>query len=130
MKMSVAQYLATNQKPSRAKWGNIHTSYNGQIYMSKKEANFAKSLDDCRKAKNKCERVRSYETQVKYKININGYHICDYLLDFKVTYEDDHIEYIDVKPFDKKKNKFLSTDTYKLKKKLVKALHNIDIIEK
>lgn len=127
--MSIQQYLATNKKPVRNKWNNQRTEYNGYTYMSKKEANFAMSLDNCKKAHDPKDRVLSYDKQVPFPIVVNGQKICKYILDFKVAYADGRIEYIDVKAFDKKKSKFLSTDTYKLKKKLVEAIYGITIKE-
>ena len=128
--MNMKQYLATNMKPSRTKFGNIKTVYNGYEYMSKKEAHYAQELDRLKHASKKSEKVVSYEVQVPFQIVLNGYKICKYLLDFKVLYADGHIEHVDVKAFDKKKNKYLTTDIYTLKKKLVFAQYGIEILEK
>ena len=128
--MDIKEYLATNKRPTRSKWGNIQTEYAGKVFMSKKEADFARSLDSQKKAHKPAERVVSYETQVPFKIVVNGVPICRYILDFKVLYADGHTEHIDVKAFNKRTSKFLSTDTYKLKKKLVLACYGIDILEK
>lgn len=61
------------------------------------------------------------EYQVKYPIEINGKHICNYYADFKVTYADGRVEVVDVKGF--------ITDVYSLKKKMVEAYYDIKIIE-
>jgi len=119
-KMTVKQYLATNRRPA-SKYGNIHTEYKGQTFMSKKEVQYAMTLDSLKKAKNASERVVSYETQVSYKIVLNDIKICRYITDFIVKYADGHIEIIDVKG--------VRTQIYRLKKRLVEAQYGIKIIE-
>lgn len=127
--MSIKEYLATNKKPTRNKWNNEKTEFNGFVFDSKKEANFAIALETAKKAHDPKDRVLSYRKQVPFKIKVNGYDICKYILDFEVTYADGHIEYIDVKAFDKRKSKFLTTDVYRLKKKLLFATYGIEIKE-
>lgn len=106
-------------KPS--KYGNKKTEYNGQIFDSKKEAAYCMQLDTLKKAKNKVERVVSYECQVAYPIEINGKKICKYVADFVVMYADGRKEVVDVKGF--------RTEMYRLKKKLVEASYGIQIME-
>lgn len=105
----------------RSKYGNVHTEYNGRIYHSAKEAEYAKMLDTLRRATDDKDRVIRVETQVPFRIRVKGKPICKYLLDFKVTYADGRVEYVDVKG--------VRTDVYKLKKKLVEALFPVTIIE-
>jgi len=104
-----------------SKYGNIKTEYKGISFMSKKEANYAKVLDSLKMAKLKKEKVVSYEVQVPFQVELNGKKICKYLADFKVLYADGHIEIVDVKGF--------RTSIYRLKKKLVEAQYEIEIIE-
>lgn len=116
-------YLQTNPRQDRrSKYGNLKTEYNGYVYMSKKEANYAQELDFLMKAKNPKDRVVSFERQVPFQIIMNGVKIAKYLCDFKVLYADGHTEIIDVKG--------VRTNTYTLKKKLVEAQYGIKIIEK
>lgn len=68
------------------------------------------------------ERVLDYKTQVKYPIEVNGFKICTYILDFMVQYCDGRIEHVDVKGY--------ITPIYRIKKKLVEAMYGITIIEK
>jgi hypothetical protein len=103
------------------KYHNIKTEYKGDTYDSKKEADYAVLLDTMKRAKG-VDRVLSWERQVPYKIKIDKILICTYYCDFVVKYADGRIEHIDVKG--------VKTDVYKIKKKLVKALHNIDILER
>lgn len=105
------------------KYGAKKTEYNGDIYDSKKEASYAYKLDILRKAKGNDkgnDKVLDVERQVKFSIDVNDIHICNYILDFKVTYPDRVVHY-DVKG--------MLTPVYKLKKRLMKACHDIDIIE-
>ena len=103
-----------------SKYGNKKTEYLGDIYDSKKEADFAKQLDLMKHAKGR-DRVLRYYRQIPYKLEVNGQLICTYILDFLVEYFDGRKEFIDVKG--------VRTDIYKIKKKLLKALYNIDILE-
>lgn len=117
--MSVDDYRSTNQKGS--KYGNRKTLYKGEMYDSKKEADYAQTLDLMTKARDARARVQSYGRQVPYPIFVREKKICTYLADFVVTYADGSVEVVDVKG--------VKTDVYKLKKKLVEALYNIQILE-
>jgi predicted nucleic acid-binding Zn finger protein len=108
----------------KSKWGNKKTIYAGQTFHSKKESEYARDLDILVSGKF----ITSYESQVPFNMVVNGVKICKYVLDFKIVYPDGRIEYVDIKPFDKKKQKFICTDVFKLKMKLMKACHGIDII--
>lgn len=113
-------YLKKGSKPSKYK--NIRTQYGGFTYDSKKEAAYAQFLDLSKRASDPKFKVSKFERQVRYPIEIRGIKVCTYVLDFKVFFEDGHIEHIDVKG--------VKTDVYRIKKKLMKALHGFDIIEK
>ena len=97
------------------------TEYKGQMFMSKREANFACVLDTMRKAKNPSEKVKDIEYQPKYPIIINGQKICTYIGDFLVLYADGKRVLYDSKGF--------LTPVYRLKKKLLKATLGIEITE-
>ena len=99
------------------KYNNKKTVYNGFKYDSKKEAEYAFRLDMLIKAKE----VLSYDRQVRLNLVVNDLKVCAYIVDFIVTYPDGTIQYVDVKGY--------KTDVYKLKKKLVKAVLDIDIVE-
>lgn len=104
------------------KYRNQRTSYNGSVYDSKREAEYRQHLD-LLTGDNvpDQDRVELVEEQVRYPIIVNEVKICTYVLDFKVTYGDGRIEYVDVKG--------VKTGVYKLKKKLMKAVHGIDLLE-
>ena len=118
---------ATRKAKKKPKYGNEKTGgKDGKEFDSKKEANFAQTLETLIRI----GEVEKYDRQVRYDITINGKYIAFYKLDFLVHYTGGRKEYIDVKPFDIKKNKFLTTPTFMLKKKLVEAIHGIEIILK
>ena len=104
-----------------SKFGNIRTAYAGRMFSSKKEAAHAATLDLMRRAKDLKERVVHVEYQYPIPIKIGMILVTTYVADFLVTFADGRKEVQDTKGF--------RTDIYKLKKKLVKAVHGIDIIE-
>lgn len=65
--------------------------------------------------------VKSWEAQPRFSFELNGVKICTYVADFRVEYKDGTVEIEDVKGY--------LTDIYKLKKKLMKAFHGIDVKE-
>ncbi len=99
------------------KYGNKKTVYNGIKYDSKKEAEYAFRLDVLKKS----GEVNRWERQINYKLEVQGIKICSYRLDFKVYYSDGRIEYVDVKGY--------RTTEYKIKAKLMRACHGIQIKE-
>lgn len=98
---------------------------NGKVYASKKEMTYAIKLNSLKKAKRKEDRVVSVEEQVKFSLDVNGCHICNYILDFKVYYGDGRIEHIDVKGY----TKGTIYRLFKMKSKLMEAIYGIDVIE-
>lgn len=109
----------TWEKPG--KYGNRRTEYNGRMFDSALEARTAKEFDLLKRAKDPKERVTDVQYQVRYNMVVNKQKICAYVADFVVTYADGRKEVVDAKG--------VLTDVYKLKRKLMKALHGIDIVE-
>lgn len=107
--------------PQHSKYGNKWTEYGGRMYQSKKEANRAYELDMLKKA----GEITDYKPQVKIPLKIGIHHICYYIADFLVQHKDGHIEYEDVKGY----KKGSAYQMFKLKKKLVFAIHGITIKE-
>ena len=66
--------------------------------------------------------IKDLQLQVPYKITVNGMLICDYFADF--VYYDYRFSKVIVED-----TKGMRTTVYKLKKKLMKACHDIDIFE-
>lgn len=105
------------------------TKYKGNIYDSKKEAQYAMLLDNEIKKGN----IIKYERQIRFDIRVDQNTIAFYKADFKVYYRnrldqkgDGPIEYWDIKGL----KKGGAYQLFRLKKKLVEALYHIKIIEK
>ncbi len=102
------------------KYKNIKTVVNGITFDSKKEAGYYNVL----RLKEKAKLIDSFDLQVKFNLIVNGHNIGFYKADF-VTYKDGKIfEVIDVKSEMTKK-----LPVYRLKKKLMKAIYDFDIVE-
>lgn len=105
----------------KSKYHNVKTEYNGQVFDSKLEARYCQELD----LKLKAGLILAYERQVRFPFTIDGQLICTYIADFVVKYPTKtafpRIEVIDTKG--------IKTREYQIKKKLMKAIKGIDIIE-
>ena len=123
-RMTIAEYTALKNKSKKLKYNNVKTKFEGDTYDSKKEANHAAKLILLKNVQLGIHRVLHFERQRTYDIVINDISICRYIADFVVTFGDGHVEVQDVKSEFTKK-----LPVYRLKKKLMKAVHGIDIIE-
>jgi hypothetical protein len=85
--------------------------YNGRRYDSKLEASYAMELDWRKKA----GEIIEISPQHKISLDINGAHIANYYIDFKIILCDGTEEYHEVKGFE--------TDLWRLKWKLTKAIY-------
>jgi hypothetical protein len=100
----------------RSKYGNVKTVVDGIKFDSKKEAARYEVLV----AEESAGIIHNLRLQVPFKLEIDGHLICRYKADF--VYIRDGQEIVeDVKG--------RLTDVYKLKKKLMKACHQISILE-
>jgi hypothetical protein len=104
--------------PTINKYRNVRTVVDGKNFASRREANRYTEL----KLLERGNLISNLETQVRFALNVNGLLISHYVADFKY--------------FDKGKKawviedaKGFATDVYKLKKKLVRALYGIEIVE-
>ena len=79
---------------------------------SKFEASKAAELALLKRAKE----IKDFKEQVKIPLEVNGYHICNYYIDFVITHNDGEIEYLETKGY--------STDVWKLKWKIFEALYD------
>lgn len=106
----------------------VRTDYG--TFDSMAEYRYWIKLNELRKAINPSDRVTDIERQVTYPINVNGYKIGRYIADFRVTYADGRTEVVDIKnPYLMGKGRASGTaQLFNYKRKLVKALYNIDII--
>lgn len=102
------------QNKIRRKYGNIKKEYNGIVYHSQKEADYAFELDLRIKAKD----IKSWDRQVRIDLKVNGYHICNYYIDFVIHHNDKSLEYVEVKGF--------VTDLWRMKWKMTEAIFSKD----
>jgi len=101
------------------KYRNIRTANNdGTMSDSRKEAR----IDAQYQVLLRCGQLTKVERKKRFPIIIGGIKICDYECDWCITDTAGNSTVIDAKG--------LKTPVYRLKKKLMKALHGIDIIER
>lgn len=79
---------------------------------SKFEAGKANELALLKKTK----KIIDYKEQVKIPLVVNGFHICNYYIDFVIEHLDGTLEYLETKGY--------ATDVWKLKWKLFEALYD------
>lgn len=101
----------------RNKYGNVRTEVDGIKFHSRKEAARYEVLRDMQAAGS----ITNLRLQVPFRLLVNDKLVCRYISDFVYTNTDGAEIVEDVKG--------RLTDVYKLKKKLMKACLNIDILE-
>lgn len=98
---------------SKNKWDTAKkTVYGNKMYDSKFEASCAFDLDVRVAAKE----ITHYDTQVRIPLEVKGYKICDYYIDFVAYRTDGVTEYIEAKG--------LPSDVWKVKWKLFEAIYS------
>lgn len=95
------------------KYKNKKCRYKGRIYHSRLEAGSALWLDSLQRA----GKIKDIERQSRLSIDINGQHICNLYVDFKITLPDGRQKYAEIKGF--------PTAEWKLKQKLALVLSPI-----
>jgi len=103
------------------KFHNKFVYYDNYKYASIFEASYAKYLNLLLKA----GEIKGWKRQVPISIDFQDIHICNYICDFVIIQKDDLLKYVDTKGYCKGS----SYNIFKLKKKLVKAVHGINVIE-
>lgn len=103
---------------TQSKYGNQKVEYNGLRFDSKGERDRWIDLTLLEKA----GKVRDLTRQSRYKIEVDGMHICNYVADF--VYWDVAKDRWVVEDF-----KGHRTREYLLKRKLMKAVYDVDILE-
>ena len=94
-----------------AKYGNKKAEFNGRSYMSRGEAGYARDLQ----LRKKAGEIKEIVPQFRLSLDVNGYHICNYIVDFMVVMADGSKELHEYKGF--------ATDVFRLKWKLCEALY-------
>ena len=88
--------------------------YGGRSYDSAFEAGYGQELELRLKAND----IAGFDTHLRIPLEVNGYHVCDYYIDFAIYHNDETIEYVETKGY--------ATDVWKLKWKLFCALYEDD----
>lgn len=78
---------------TKNKYGAKSQEYDGRRYDSKREASYAMELDYRKKA----GEIKEIIPQYKIDLRVNGRHICNYYVDFKVVMKDGSVEFHEVK---------------------------------
>lgn len=104
------------RRESYNKYKAIKTEIDGKKFASRKEARRYQELSLLQYA----GRISNLETQVKFSLDIEGVHICNYTADFCYD-ENDQVIVEDCKG--------VRTTSYRLKTKLMWAIHRIKIFE-
>lgn len=94
-----------------SKYGARSAQYDGVTYQSTAEAKMAQQLNLRLRAKD----IKSWERQMKISLDVNGYHIANYYIDFVIHHNDGMTEYIEIKG--------MILSTWQLKWKLFEALY-------
>lgn len=103
----------------RSKYRNVPTVAHGREFDSRKEARRASELILMERA----GKIRGLEFQVSYALTVNGAKIGTYTADFVYTDERGREVVEDVK------SKATMTTAYRLRKRLMRAIHGIEIQE-
>lgn len=90
------------------------STVNGKQYDSKFEGGYAQELELRKKAGD----IEDFDSHLRMPLEVNGYVVCDYYIDFAVYYKDGSVEYVETKGY--------ATDVWKLKWKLFCALYEDD----
>jgi predicted exporter len=104
----------------KPKFLNKKTVVDGITFDSKKEAEYYGVL----KLRKMAGEIKDFKIQVPFEMRVNGELICKYIADF-VVYYPNGIQVIDVKSEITRTN-----PVYRIKIKLLKAIHGITIVEK
>ena len=108
--------MLIKEKFRRSKYRNVKVDLDGHKFDSKKEANRYAELKMLMRARE----VTDLEVHPRYDLIINGTKICSYIPDFRYK-RAGALVIEDVKG--------VRTKEYLLKKKLMKALHNVEVVE-
>lgn len=116
-------FLELSKKPKKSKFNNKKTIVDGLKFDSLKESKRYTELKFLQDNK----RISDLQMQVKFPIVVNGFKICTYIADF--CYQD-LTTFSQPKIVEDVKSEFTRKQpVYRLKKKLMIAVHNIEIKE-
>jgi hypothetical protein len=101
-----------------SKFGNIPSRVNGRFFASKREARRYQELLLLERA----GVIRDLETQPVFDLDVNGTRICRYVGDFAYFDTERNVRVVE-------DSKGVRTETYKLKRRLMKACLGIEVEE-
>src|SRR5690349_2426269 len=104
---------------SATKYHNVRVACDGYVFDSKREMQHYQEL----KLLVYTGQIRDLQLQPAFSLDVNGVHIANYIGDF--AYTDLRGSYV----VEDVKSAATRTAVYRLKKRLVKALYNVDIVE-
>lgn len=90
------------RRVSRNKYFAQRAEYQGGTYHSKRERDYAFELD----LRLRAGEIKAIRRQVPIRLDVNGSHICNYVIDFVVEYPDGVEEFIEVKGFETQEWRF------------------------
>lgn len=116
--------LIAGGKPKRQKYGNHKVTVAGETFDSAKESRQVAQL----RLRERAGEIRDLKTQVSFDLTVNGHLVCRYVAD--ATF----IETANGGPetfvvLDVKSEATRTNRAYRIKLKLMKAVHNIEIRE-
>ena len=111
--------LDIEEKKKRPKYGSTETYALGKKFDSKKESQRYIVLY----ARLKAGLISDLELQKKFSLDVNEVHICNYMADFVYKDKEGSIIVEDVKS-----DITAAKDIYRVKKRLMKAIYDIDIV--
>ena len=118
--------IVSAPEPKKNKYGAKKTVFNGRKYDSAKEAARAEELQMMQKV----GAIFELRQQVRFPLLVNGEHVCDYIADFVyATHGGPDQNYLTEVVEDVKSAYTRKLPVYRLKKKLMHAIHNIEIKE-
>lgn len=121
--MSAEEYqrlLAGVEEPKRTKYGNVKTTVDGIVFDSMAEA---KRYDDLKKLE-AAGVISELVLQPRFPLMVNGELVGAYRADFKYVDQEGRLVVEDVKG-----GQATKTEAYRLRKRLMKAVHGIEIEE-
>ena len=101
----------------KTKYGNVKTEVDGIWFASKKEAERYQQL----RLMELANEIADLKRQVSFKLRVNGIEVCRYICDFQYRDKNGARVIEDAKGF--------RNAVYRLKKKLMKAVLKIEILE-
>jgi hypothetical protein len=121
MKITVEQFNKLTKPKKRSKYGNKKTTIDGIKFDSKKEAERWLVLQSLEQA----GKIRDLRRQVRYSLMVNHKLICAYVADFVYYQGCKASEVVE----DVKSDATRKLPVYVMKKKLMAAIHGIEIKE-